>query len=78
MRDLSLLVVDQLPTIDGEALLAAYTKLEAGTLPEELSVDSLGPWQERFSHLEDTIGDVSIGVASRNGLSHPWASGPKP
>ena len=78
MRDSSLLVVDQLPTIDGEALLAAYTKFEAGTLPEELSVDSLGPWQEPFSHLEDTIGDVSMGVASRNGLSHPWASGPKP
>ena len=33
-----------LPRIDGEALLAAYTRFEPGTQPEDISVESLGQW----------------------------------
>ena len=71
-----------LPNIDGEALLAAYTRLEPGTLPEDLSAGSLGPWEDTSFHLRGDLefagGEAAFGVALRNGLARPWASGPAP
>ena len=71
-----------LPNIDGEALLAAYGRLEPGTLPEELSAGSLGPWEDTSFHLRGDLefagGEAAFGVALRNGLARPWASGPAP
>ena len=68
--------------IDRDGLLAAYSRIPPGTLPEEISVDNLGPWTETSYHLRggfDTgAGEVSFGVAFRNGLAQPWAFGPKP
>ena len=82
MRHLTLLYVDHLPGIDGEALLAAYSRFEPGTSPEELSVDNLGPWDDTSFHLRGDIafagGNAAFGVASRNGLAQPWAFGPTP
>ena len=71
-----------LPSIDGEALLAAYARLEPGTQPEDLSVESLGPWDDTSLHLRGDLefagGRAAFGVALRNGLVRPWASGPAP
>ena len=82
MRGLTLLHIDHLPVIDGEALLAAYGRFEPGTSPEELSVENLGPWDDTSFHLRGDMafsgGNAAFGVASRNGLAQPWAFGPTP
>ena len=74
--------IKHLPDIDGEALLAAYARLAPGTQPEDLSVESLGPWDDTSFHLRGDLviagGDASFGVAFRNGLARPWASGTGP
>ncbi len=74
-----------LSLIDGEALLAAYDtydRFRPGALPEDISVENLGPWDEASFHvrgdLEIVGGEVSFGVAFRNNLAQPWASGPEP
>ena len=71
-----------LPTIDGDALLAAYARLEPGTGPADLSPESLGPWSDRSFHLRGDMavpgGPAAFGVALRNGLARPWAFGPEP
>ena len=68
--------------IDREGLLAAYSRLEPGTLPEDISAESLGPWDETSFHLRGDLGTgaggIAFGVAFRNGLAQPWAFGPKP
>ena len=82
MRDNYLLVTKHMPRIDGDALLAAYDRLEPGALPDDLNPENLGPWADTSSHLHGTTdfdgGTVSFGVASRNGLAQPWVSGPQP
>ena len=63
---------------DREMLLASYSVLEPGASAEQ--IEDLGPWEDTSSHLRgdiESIG-VSFGVASRNGLGQPWASGPMP
>ena len=71
-----------LPAIDGDALLAAYGRLEPGTEPEDLSPESLGPWSDTSFHLRGDMavagGRAAFGVALRNGLARPWAFGPEP
>ena len=71
-----------LPTIDGDALLAAYARLEPGTRPADLSPESLGPWSDTSFHLRGDMaasgGPAAFGVALRNGLARPWAFGPEP
>ena len=74
---------NHLPGIDGDALLAAYGRLAAGTQPEDLTVGSLGPWEDTSFHLRGDLdlaggGDASFGVAIRNGVFRPWASGALP
>ena len=80
--------IQHLPKIDSEALLAAYSRFEPGTLPEELTAENLGSWDDTSFHLLGELDfqgkkvnykdwRVSFGVAIRNGLVHPWASGPK-
>ena len=82
MRHLTLLYVDHLPGVDGEALLAAYDRFEPGTSPGELTAANLGPWDDTSFHLRGDVafagGSAAFGVASRNGLMQPWAFGPKP
>ena len=82
MRGTSLLVGQTLPTIDSDALLAAYARLEPGTEPEALSVQSLGPWTDTSFHIRGSFefpsGEAAFGVASRNGRAQPWATGPTP
>ena len=71
-----------LSLIDREALLAAYDRFRPGTQPEEISAENLGPWDEASFHVRGDLvipgGEVSFGVAFRNGLAQPWASGPEP
>ena len=82
MRGSSLLEIQMLPTIDGDALLAAYGRLKPGTEPEDLSAQSLGPWTDTSFHVRGEFdfpgGGVSFGVASRNGRAQPWAAGTTP
>ena len=71
-----------LSLIDRESLLAAYGRFRPGTQPEQISAENLGPWDEASfqvrGDLEVPGGEVSFGVAFRNGLTQPWASGPEP
>ena len=82
MRNLTLLYIKHLPKIDSEALFAAYSRFEPGTQLEELSAENLGSWDDTSFHLLGELdfegGEVSFGVAARNGLAQPWASGPIP
>ena len=82
MRDNFVLLTQSLPTIDNDAILAAYDKFEPGTLPEDLSAETLGPWGDTSFHLRGDVsfpgGKTSFGVALRNGLAQAWASGPEP
>ena len=71
-----------LSLLDREALFAAYGRFRPGTQPEQITAENLGPWAEESFHvrgdLEIPRGEVSFGVAFRNGLTQPWASGPEP
>ncbi len=71
-----------LSRIDRDALLAAYDRFRPGAQPEEISAGNLGTWNEASLHVRGDLGipfgTVSFGVALRNGLAQPWASGPEP
>ena len=73
---------DTIPTIDGEALLAAYTRFDPGTPPEEISAATLGPWATETMHIQGDLAAagnrIAFGVSYRNGLAHPWARGVRP
>ena len=72
---------NHVPDIDADGLLAIYTRLAPGTEPEELSVSSLGPWENRSLRIHgelDIPGGAAFGVEFRNGLTRPWAEGPEP
>ena len=70
--------------LDRAALLAAYGsgRLDPGDQPDELTAENLGAWTNTSFHLRGDIdlprGQASFGVASANGLTQPWASGPTP
>ncbi len=68
--------------IDREGLLAAYSRFPPGTVPEDISAESLGPWSDTSFHLRGDLGigsgGIAFGVAFRSGLAQPWAFGPKP
>ena len=71
-----------LALVDRDALLAAYGRFTPGTLPEDMTAEDLGPWEEETFHLRGGLdaasAAVSFGVGLRNGLAQPWASGPTP
>lgn len=66
--------------LDREALLAVYGWLDPGDKPTTIASD-LGPWASTSLHIRgdiDAVDGAAFGVAVRNGLSQPWASGPTP
>lgn len=71
-----------LTEIDKDGVLAAYTRFRPGTPENEITAVNLGPWESSSFHVRgefDVAGDkVAFGVSTRNGMNHPWASGPKP
>ncbi len=68
-------------TLDGEALLAE-TRIAPGTFVDGLGVSGLGPWETDAFHLLGSAGrggaELQFGAGYRNGLSKPWAYGPRP
>ncbi len=68
--------------LDRHALLAVYSKLQPGLQPEDLTAASLGSWSTVSTHLRGEFdvagGTAAFGAAYANGLSQPWASGPRP
>ena len=60
--------------VDHDAIQAIY----AGFDLTAASADTLGPWSAVSFHLRGDMDNVAFGVASRNGFSQPWASGPTP
>ena len=67
--------------LDREALHAVYGRLAPGTTPDRLA-EALGPWSDASLHVRGTLAigdrDLAFGVAQRNGLAQPWATGPTP
>ncbi len=68
----------QLGPIDIAALQVFYTRLGVATDLEDLSINSLGPWEAETTSLTGTAGSVSFGVRHRNGISVPWTEGGDP
>lgn len=66
-----------LHTLDAEALLAVYGRLEAGDTAQDIE-DDLGPWEEDGTTLFGASGFVTYGVEYRNGSARPWAYGMTP
>ena len=69
-------------SIDGEGLLAE-TRIAKGTKVSELTVGALGNWTDTGFHLMgvlnlDGLSAIEFGAGYRNGLSKPWAYGPRP
>ena len=60
--------------VDQDAIQAIYAGLDLTAA----SADTLGPWSAISLHLRGDMDNVAFGVASRNGFSQPWASGPTP
>ena len=67
--------------LDREALHAVYGRISPSTAPDRIA-DALGVWAKTSVHLRGVLdvpgGDAAFGVAWRNGLAQPWASGPVP
>ena len=67
--------------LDREALLAAYGRLEPGSMPGDIATE-LGDWADASLHVRGTVdmeaGEIAFGAALRNGLGQPWATGPSP
>lgn len=66
--------------LDREALLAVYAWLDPGASTTNIA-DDLGPWVSTSYHVRgeiEAVDGAAFGVAYRNGLSQPWASGPTP
>ena len=63
--------------LDGEALLAVHSVLEAGDDPA-LIATKLGPWESGSLHVRGDLGGLSFGARLRNGHVMPWAAGPRP
>lgn len=67
--------------LDREALLAVYGVLDAGATSGDIT-ETLGAWEDTSTHVQGLLdvgdGEMAFGVALRNGLARPWASGPAP
>ena len=67
--------------LDREALLAVYGVLGPYATPRDI-VENLGQWEDTSIHVQGLLdageGEMAFGVALRNGLARPWASGPGP
>ena len=69
----------RLGPLDIAALQALYTtRLGVATLPEDLSLESLGIWETETTSLTGSLGGMSFGVDHRNGVSVPWTQGIDP
>ena len=67
-----------LPAIDAAGILALYARLPAATEPEELSITSLGAWEDQTTDLTRSLSSVSFGVRHANDVTMPWTSGREP
>ena len=56
MSDHAQLTSDRVPEIDAAALLAIYNRYDNNTLPEDVSVTSLGPWETTSMNLTADLG----------------------
>ena len=66
--------------LDRAALLAVYGWLDPGASRTDIAED-LGDWASTSYHIRgdiEAVDGAAFGVAYRNGLSKPWASGPTP
>ncbi len=69
-------------SVDGEGLLGE-TRIAKGTKVSELTVGALGNWTDTGFHLLGVLNldgqsAIEFGAGYRNGLSKPWAYGPRP
>ncbi len=72
----------ELPRLDGEALMTAYTVYDGGQTPGEINYNSLGPWATSVPALEGTLttdgGTARFGVEYRTQWTRAWEEGPVP
>ena len=72
----------ELPRLDGEALMTAYSVFDNGEIPAEINYTSLGAWATTIptisGELSTTGGDVSFGAEHRTQWTRAWNEGPVP
>ena len=72
----------QLPRIDGEALMAAYTVFNEGHTSDEINATGLGPWAASIPAINGevrTVGDTArFGAEYRTQWVRVWDEGPVP
>ena len=71
-------ITGRLPAIDATGLQTLYGRLAPKTDPEDISADTLGPWDRDASVLMGRVGAVSFGVTHHNGVAQPWTAGIRP
>ena len=64
--------------LDREALLAVYSVLGVGILPNGEIASGLGSWEDESLHVRGDLGDLAFGASLRNDFVRPWALGPRP
>ncbi len=71
-----------LPRLDGEALMTAYTVFDDGHVPDEINPESLGPWARTIPALHGEVhtdgGTARFGVEYRQQWTRAWDEGPVP
>ncbi|MCY4219510.1 MAG: hypothetical protein OXE56_09630 [Gammaproteobacteria bacterium] len=84
LRELLRSVPPLYTSLDGESLLAIHN-ISPGRDISSLTIQDLGPWEKNGFQLIGSIDDprsssmvVEFGATFRNGLSKPWAWGPRP
>ena len=85
-RFTSVMASSQLPghmlfPIDREVLLATYGWIMEGLVQPDDLASTFGPWAATSYHIRgdiDAVDGAAFGVAWRNRLSQPWATGPTP
>ena len=67
-----------IPAIDTAALQVLYTVLDPHTDRADLTVDSLGAWEDESMDVTADLRMVDFGVRHANGISVPFTAGPEP
>ena len=72
----------EVPRIDGEALMTAYTVYDNGERSDEINFASLGPWARTVLGITGTVytdgGTARFGVEYRTQWMRAWDEGPVP
>ena len=72
----------ELPRLDGEALMTAYTVFDNGETPDDINPTSLGTWEQTIPAIHGEVttdgGTARFGAEYRTQWTRAWDEGPVP